>query len=81
MSRSIKTKRAARPVWRPTGTAANSVRQAVYPCGQAASRRKLLEQAAEILLVLELPLAAIERVAFDCLFERRLCRAYEGVRP
>jgi hypothetical protein len=73
--------RAARPVWRPTGAATNSVPQTAYQGGPAASRRRLLEQAAEVLLVLELPLAEIERIVFDCLFERRLRRAYaEGQR-
>jgi hypothetical protein len=43
-----------------------------------ASSRKLLEQAADVLLILEFPLAEIERIAFDCLFERRLRRAYAG---
>jgi hypothetical protein len=38
-----------------------------------------VEQAAEVLLLLQLPLAEIERVGFSYLFEQRLRRVYAGV--
>lgn len=43
------------------------------------SRRRLLEQAGEILLALRLPLEQLERVALTYMFEKRLRRVYEGV--
>ena len=79
MSRGIRAKGAARPVWRPTGAATNLVRGAVYPGGLAASRRELMARAGEVLLVLQFPVAELERVAFISLLERRLRRSYEGV--
>jgi len=49
-----------------------------YSDSRCVSRTRRLEQAAEVLLLLEFPLAGIERVAFGCIFERRLAQAYEG---
>lgn len=49
-----------------------------YPCHRPVSTRKLLLQAAEILLVLQLPLSRLEGAGFWLLFERRLRRAYRG---
>jgi hypothetical protein len=80
MSESVETRRAARPVCRPTGAAANSVPQTGYQGGQAASSRKHLEHAGEVLLLLSfLPLGKTTRMGLTALFEQRLRRAYEGV--
>lgn len=69
--------RAARPVWRPTGAAANSSQQRVYANGLPASRVKTLEQTADVLCLLSFfPLSAAERTGFSALFVRRMERAY-----
>ena len=57
----------------------NSVPQTVYPYKKAGSRRKLLDQAAEVLCLLSLfPLGETARAGYLALFERRIERAYAG---
>jgi hypothetical protein len=58
---------------------ATALRQPLpYPHPALASRADPLEQAAEVLLLLQFPLADIERAVFACLFERCLGQAYKG---
>ncbi len=47
-----------------------------YSRSRRPSRRKLREQAAEVLLLLQLPLSKAERMEFSALLERRIERAY-----
>jgi hypothetical protein len=76
MNTSTRTKRAARRVGETAGPAEQTLHGQAYQNPAPASRRSLLEQAANVLLVLQLPLGKIERVALNCLLERRLRRAY-----
>jgi hypothetical protein len=46
----------------------------------SASRANLLQQAADTLLLLQLPLSVTSRLAFWALLDRRLRRAYSGGR-
>ncbi len=50
----------------------------LYLNRDAASRRELLERAADVILLLQHPLGAVERVGFCALLERRMERVYEG---
>jgi hypothetical protein len=52
-----------------------------YSNQSGASRANLLQQAATILLILQLPLTAIEEVALWGLLQRHLERAYRGAKP
>jgi hypothetical protein len=72
-------RRAARPVWRPTGAATRPSQAIAYPDKPSLSTPGPLEQAAEVLCLLSvLPLSPVERAGFSVLFERRLRRAYAG---
>jgi hypothetical protein len=70
--------RAARHVGTTAGPAEQAFQEQVYQNGASRATANPLEQAAEVLLLLEFPLAELERVAFGCLFEERLRRAYAG---
>lgn len=59
--------------------AAGTIQRArVYRNPSTPSSANLLAGAAEVLLLLQLPLAGIERTALTCLFDRRLRQAYEA---
>ena len=80
MSRNVKTKRAARPVWRPAGAAKEALQEQVYQNQDSRSTVNRLAQAADVLCLLAFfPVTKTARTVLFALFERRIERAYEGV--
>ena len=70
-----KTRRAARPDRCAAGPTTNRSRTIVYPGRRSLSNEKLF-RAADVLLLLQLPLSRLQRLAYWQLFERRLGDAY-----